>query len=66
MNLQLRTLDLDSLNRLYESKVQELDSHMSSGKSWDDLKEIREHLSELSAIIYEKVQSPQDTARIAS
>lgn len=65
MNHQLSTLDLDTLKALHESKVQELNSHLDSGKPWEELKDIRDHLSELSAIIYDKVQAAKDTNRVA-
>jgi hypothetical protein len=66
MNHPWTSLDLDTLKALYESKVQELNSHLDDGKPWEGLKDIRDDLSKLSAFIYEKVQSPEDVSKVAS
>ena len=57
MNMQLTQLELNSLQNMYENKVAELTHHLNTGKPWEELKELRDTLSELSVLIYDKVQS---------
>ena len=57
MIMQLSNLELHSLKSMYERKVAELTHHLNNGKPWEEMKELRDSLSELSALIYDKVQS---------
>ena len=59
MNPEIYNLDLESLKRLYQSKVEELMNNLHAEVSWDHMKELRETLYELSILMYEKVQSPE-------
>ena len=50
-------LELSLLKSLYESKVSELKEQLGKGKPWRKTRKLRSTLLQLSALIYDKVQT---------
>ena len=57
--LDLWSLDTDVLNALYENEKEKLKEKLLKGTAWDDTKEQRVKVAELSAMIYKKLSSRQ-------
>lgn len=55
MGLDLMSLDVDVLNRLYRAKEKELETAILSGTSWDEVSLRRKALSELSCALHTKL-----------
>lgn len=55
MKLDLLSLEVDVLNRLYKAKEQELESAILSGTSWDEVSLRRKALLELSSALHTKL-----------
>lgn len=55
MNIDLLSLDVDVLNRLYKAKEKELESAILSGTSWDEASIKRKSLLELSSALHTKL-----------
>ena len=50
-------LDLVTLQAMYASKVRELIDHLQKGRPWEETRELRDSLSVLSGIIYDKINA---------
>lgn len=62
--MDLMSLDIDVLSRLYRAKEKELEDAILSGTSWDEVSIKRKTVSELSSALHTKLsrqinQSPQ-------
>lgn len=55
MGIPYDNLDLDILERLYQSRSKELEQELLSGASWDEVKMKREQLNRLSSALHEKL-----------
>ena len=55
MKIDLLSLDVDVLNRLYKAKEKELESAILSGTSWDEISIRRKALLELSSALHTKL-----------
>lgn len=55
-NNRFSKFDFPRIQHMYDSKVAELMDQIGQGKPWEDTEELRSSLSQLSAIIYDKVQ----------
>jgi hypothetical protein len=55
MKIDLLSLDVDVLNRLYKAKESELESAILSGTSWDEVSIRRKALLELSSALHTKL-----------
>lgn len=55
MNIDLLSLDVDVLSRLYMAKEKELESAILKGTSWDEASIKRKALLELSSAIHNKL-----------
>jgi hypothetical protein len=55
MGIPYDNLDLDILERLYQSRSKELEKELLSGASWDEVKMKREQLNRLSSALHEKL-----------
>jgi hypothetical protein len=56
MNIDLLSLDVDVLNRLYKTKEKELEEAILSGNSWDEVSIKRKVLTDLSSALHTKLQ----------
>jgi len=68
MELNLLSLDVDVLNRLYKAKEKELEAAILSGTSWDEVSIKRRALNKLSSALHTKllkqgIQSPEFPTR---
>jgi len=68
MGIDLLSLDVDVLNRLYKAKEKELEAAILSGTAWDEVSIKRKVLTELSSALHTKllregIHSPQFPAR---
>jgi hypothetical protein len=68
MGIDLLSLDVDVLNRLYKAKEKELEAAILSGTAWDEVSIKRKVLTELSSALHTKLQrngihSPQFPTR---
>jgi hypothetical protein len=57
MNFDLSHHDLESLEILYESENEELKARLLSGALWEEVKEQRLRITELSIALHKKLQS---------
>jgi len=57
--LDLWSLDTEVLNALYENEKENLKERLLKGIAWDDTKDQRLKVAELSAMIYKKLSSRQ-------
>jgi hypothetical protein len=57
MRIDLLSLDVDVLNRLFEAKEKELEAAILSGTSWDEVGIKRKALRELSSALRTKLLS---------
>ena len=58
--------ELHLIKDLYESTVTELMDQMREGKPWEEMTELRASLSQLSAILYDRVQAATIPASLSS
>jgi hypothetical protein len=68
MGIDLLSLDVDVLNRLYKAKEKELEAAILSGTAWDEVSIKRKVLTELSSALHTKllregIHSPQFPTR---
>lgn len=56
MEMDLLSLDVDVLNRLYKAKEKELEEAILKGTSWDEVSLRRKALTELSSALHTKLQ----------
>lgn len=56
MIMDLLSLDLDVLNRLYQVKEKELESAILTGTSWEEVNIRRKALTEISSALHTKLQ----------
>jgi hypothetical protein len=68
MGIDLLSLDVDVLNRLYKAKEKELEAAILSGTAWDEVSIKRKLLTELSSALHTKllregIHSPQFPTR---
>jgi len=66
--MDLMSLDVDVLSRLYKAKEKELETAILSGTSWDEVSIKRKTVAELSAALHTKllgqdIQSPGSPTR---
>jgi hypothetical protein len=55
MEINLLSLDVDVLTRLYKAKEKELEAAVLTGTSWDEVSIKRKTLSELSSALHTKL-----------
>lgn len=55
MKMDLLSLDVDVLNRLYKAKEKELEAAILKGTSWDEVNLRRKALTELSSALHTKL-----------
>jgi len=55
MKTDLLSLDIEVLNRLYQTKEKELESAILSGTSWEEISIRRKALLELSSALHTKL-----------
>jgi hypothetical protein len=55
--LDLRILDLEVLNSLYETEKESLIHNLVHGMAWEDTSEQRMKVAELSVILYDKLNA---------
>jgi hypothetical protein len=55
MRIDLLSLDVDVLNRLYKAKEKELETAILSGTAWDEVGIKRKALTELSSALHTKL-----------
>jgi hypothetical protein len=55
MRIDLLSLDVDVLNRLYKAKEKELEAAILSGTAWDEVSIKRKVLSDLSSALHTKL-----------
>lgn len=61
MNLDLSHHDPDSLKALYERENEELKARLLNGALWNEVKEQRFRVTELSIALHKKIQKIQGT-----
>lgn len=62
MELKWRDLDLNALKALYEAESAKLKKALSGGSSWEDTKEQRKKLMELSVALRQKINISDNPA----
>ena len=48
-------MDLEQLQALYQEEARQLETRLLSGTSWEDVRDSRRRVGELSTIIYKKL-----------
>jgi hypothetical protein len=59
MNFNLSDYDVDSLRTLYERENENLKTQLLNGAQWEDVKELRFRITELSIALSRKIKSIQ-------
>lgn len=65
MKMKWNELDVDDLRILYEKEAAALKASLIKGTIWDDLKEQRQKVTELSIALHKKTHSSKNPAESA-
>jgi hypothetical protein len=62
MEMEWNEFDVDSLKAMYDQEAAALKSALLKGTSWNDLKEQRQIVTELSIALHKKIHSSSNPA----